>query len=536
MTCFSHVHKYNQRIYKPNGTFSDVVTFHFPANSLLLSDIDQYNPRVKLKDIAHLRYVKALARGENSPLIVAFNRLEQDRPVKTIFPDTSYTTSAGEVLLSANSFITHTMRKLLEQGWLHYRAGNWLVDAPTKVWQQKGNAVISLLTTQNRLYLESGPTTKASTRIDFAKFDAYQNLIPISRCGFISDVVAQQRPHLVFNTAFFLLEHEDFLSHHSAIGEAFNLWVSDGIIYRPPLYRRGTIFQRRDRRWEVALFGMEDLSITLPNNMQLTHRDVARDGNSIPFTLNEEDSSEVIIYTRYYGINDHKHVLGHTPASTGRFELTVIDRRIVSWQIGGGVALPQNGFVISIAPEAFPSATLRELQRILLSNFLISYHFVKPDHQHIVQAIQNGPILLQNKRSPLTDTYLETVEQFWCSRFLDNNIWQIGIVPTDYATDIARSHHGRVGLGIDKNGDLVLVMVAGVNQGMGVPGADSNGATLLQLTDLLREAGAINAINLDGGGSTQAYYLGGQALVPGDRRGLPQVHYERMIPSVGLVF
>ena len=42
-------------------------------------------------------------------------------------------------------------------------------------------------------------------------------------------------------------------------------------------------------------------------------------------------------------------------------------------------------------------------------------------------------------------------------------------------------------------------------------------------------------MNLDGGGSTQAYYMGGLAIVPGERRGLPMIHYARMIPSVGVV-
>ncbi|MCP5101067.1 MAG: phosphodiester glycosidase family protein, partial [Chloroflexi bacterium] len=71
--------------------------------------------------------------------------------------------------------------------------------------------------------------------------------------------------------------------------------------------------------------------------------------------------------------------------------------------------------------------------------------------------------------------------------------------------------------------------------GMGVSGIDSTGATLLELAELLQEAGAVTAVNLDGGGSTQAYFKGGQAVVPGDRRGMPQCVYQRMIPSVGVV-
>ncbi|OQY26565.1 MAG: hypothetical protein B6243_14040, partial [Anaerolineaceae bacterium 4572_5.2] len=116
---------------------------------------------------------------------------------------------------------------------------------------QRGEAVISLLSAQNRLRLESGFANTMPKELDFADFDVYKNLIPIDRCAFLSDVVAQQRPRLVFNTAFFLLEQDDFFSHHSALGEAFNLWVAAGQIQRPPLYRRGAIFQHQEGHWET---------------------------------------------------------------------------------------------------------------------------------------------------------------------------------------------------------------------------------------------------------------------------------------------
>ena len=536
MTLPAYIHKRNQRTHHTDGAFSDAVIFRFPARSLRLSDIDQRDSQIKLKDIAHLRYVKALERGESAPLIVAFNRLEQDQPAAAVFPGLSHTTAAGETILSANSFITYTMRVLFERGWLRYQDGGWQVAAPTGDWQQRGEAVISLLSAQNRLRLESGFANTMPKELDFADFDVCKNLIPIDRCAFLSDVVAQQRPRLVFNTAFFLLEQDDFFSHHSALGEAFNLWVAERQIQRPPLYRRGAIFQHQEGHWETGFLGMDDLGITLPNGLKLTHRDAPSDGGGISFTLNKEEPSEATLYTRYYGVADQGRVLGCTPSAARRFELTVVDRRIVSWQVGGGLALPQNGFVISFAPKALSVADQRELQQILQTHFLLDYHFVRPKHQGVVQAIQNGPILLQDGRSPLTDSYLEAKEQFWTSRFLEGEAWQIGVVSTDYAANIDQTRHGRVALGVTENGDLILVMVAGVNRGLEVPGVDSDGATLLELTNLLREAGAVSAVNLDGGGSTQAYYFGGRALVPGDRRGLPQMHYERMVPSAGIVF
>lgn len=536
----SDITKTQRRLHRGDGVFSDYIILHFPPGGLRFHDIDQGDPQVKLKDIAHYRYFKASQRGESQAIVVAFLRLERDQPVGVVFPGLSHTTETGEELLSTNSFITYTMRVLLDRGWLRYEKGTWQVTTPAseRMWRQRAQAVIRLLTDQHRLHIELGPGRLPPDRLAFDDFplDVYKNLIPVDRCGFLSDVVWRQHPRLIFNTAFFLLEHEDFFSHHSALGEAYNLWVEDGLIQRPPLYRRGGIFGLDNGRWRVGFCALGDLGITLPDGLQLLPNDIPLPVGAIPFTLNDEGPSDLTLYTRYYGVASRGHVLGYTLEEAGRFELTVVDRRIVSWKIGGNLAVPQNGFVISFAPGVLSPATQSELKNPQHARFALDYHFVRSGHKDIKQAMQVGPILIQDGRSPLTNTYLEDEEQFWPSRLLDNGDWRIGVVSTDFATDVDRTRHGRVGLGIDRAGNLILVVVAGVNRGMEVPGVDSDGATLAELADLLAEAGAIDAVNLDGGGSTQAYYLGGRAVVPGDRRGLPQVHYERMVPSVGNVF
>jgi hypothetical protein len=80
-----------------------------------------------------------------------------------------------------------------------------------------------------------------------------------------------------------------------------------------------------------------------------------------------------------------------------------------------------------------------------------------------------------------------------------------------------------------------VVGVAGIEKRATFLEADSHGATLAELADLLAEAGAVEAVNLDGGGSTQVFFLGGLTTVAGGRLGLPGVHYERMVPSMGML-
>ena len=59
--------------------------------------------------------------------------------------------------------------------------------------------------------------------------------------------------------------------------------------------------------------------------------------------------------------------------------------------------------------------------------------------------------------------------------------------------------------------------------------------TLSELTDLLQKAGAVDALNLSGEGSSHLFVAGGLANTPSDRRGRPGVVFERMLPSIGIV-
>ena len=529
------VSKTNRRHLHDDGTFSDYVTFSIPPNALNFLDIDQENERVKLQDIAHFQHGRAQMLGEAAPVIVTFGLQHPDLPAAQLFPNLSFVADSGEHLISANSAITYTMRMLFRHGWIFYEDGVWQTAVPKAetAWQEKGTAVLNHLTRGNRLCLK---TTRGNT-LDFAQIsiNLEQNLISVAKCGFLSDFNQREQPQLAFNTAYFLFETEDVFSHHSALCEAYGFWMADGVVYRPPLFRRGAIWQHKNGRWEAGLLGLSDLSLMLPNGWRLVHRVQPLLENALPFTLNDEGPSDITLYTRYYGVEQQGRVIGETPVEPNRFELSVVDQRIVGWKVGGGSLIPHNGIIISFSPKIMPKAAQKTLLDTLSHQFQLTYQFASEGHQTIWQGIQAGPVLLQDGQSPLTNQYLEDVEQFWPSRTLPDGRWQMGVVSTQYKTNVDQNRTGRVGIGIDQNGSLILIAAPSVNKGLGVSGVDSAGATLLELAKLLKDAGAITAVNLDGGGSAQAYFKGGQAIVPGDRRGIPQVIYQRMIPSIGVV-
>lgn len=521
-------------------SFSDYVTYRLPAEALHFADIDHAIPHAKLWEISHFRYFIARKRGEPDPIILAFLRLEEDIPSARLFPNGVPMTEAGERLTSANSALTYIMRRLVSEGWLRYANGNWKIIAPNAPTDFRAQAqiTIDLLGSQQRLHLSRGPFNPPPTELDLATrpISAIKHLTPIANCGSLMDVWWRDHPQLIFNTTYFLLEDEDYFSHHSGLGEAFNFWVRDGVIRRPPLYHRAALFRGAGGVWDVESFDLTDLSVELPGGLDLSPSGKSDTNTDFQFILNPDPDSptEIAFYTRYYGVDFADQVLGTTPLAAGRFELTVVDRRVVGWSEGGDLTLPQNGFVVSFAPGVLSPTQQADLQQTLASDLIVTYKMATRQYQGIREAIQTGPCILRDGEFNLSHRDFVREEQFWSSRTLANGNYQIGVVPTDFDDNLA-SQHPRVGLGVDENGGIVLAAVAGVSKGVGIPGIDGQGASFEELAIILRDAGAIHAINLDGGGSAQVLQQGGRAIVPGERKGQVQIHFDRMVPAVGIV-
>jgi len=509
------------------GTFSDVTTLRFAPEGLTFARIDQYERAVKLREVAYLRAVKARARGVQEPRLILFARLEQDRAAADVFTGIDARTDAGELLTSANSLITYTLRGLLARGWLRHSRGDWSTAIPDDepAWRARAHAVLAFLTHQNRLCLCGALGRPLSTSTAFEGFDTRRDLLPVDRLGFVREFVWRERPRIAFNTAFFLLEHDDFFSHHSALGEAYNLWVRDGVILRPPLYRRGAFYQTAEGRWHSGRFSLADMTLRLPDGTDLVPAGSGLPG--LPFTLNPDDAAQIAVYTRACGLVAHGHPLRRTPTAARRVEFTVVDTRVVGCATGGGLDIPQNGLVLSFAADVLPAESLDHgLPRV-------RYGFAHQDQRGIQQAIQAGPMLLKGGQIVISAGSLAQ-EEFWPTPLGHTDLEDAGVVPTDYPDDVDRTRAGRIGLGVDDQNRLIVVAVPGTERGTHRPQADSSGATLLELAEWLAQAGAVDAINLDGGGSTQLFYRGGLATVPGNRYGMPGLQVERLVPAAGV--
>lgn len=83
--------------------------------------------------------------------------------------------------------------------------------------------------------------------------------------------------------------------------------------------------------------------------------------------------------------------------------------------------------------------------------------------------------------------------------------------------------HPRTAMGYTNNGKLIIMAVEGRFPGK------AEGADLLQLATLLKDIGCIEALNLDGGGSSCLLVNGKQTIQPSDKEG------QRPVPAVFLI-
>lgn len=169
---------------------------------------------------------------------------------------------------------------------------------------------------------------------------------------------------------------------------------------------------------------------------------------------------ELVIYTPAYGSHTRTNVFGH--------EVTVVDG-VVTAIATGNSPIPPNGLVLSghgLKKALLSSLTLGDLLEVNLQ--------LTPDwlEMGIDQIIGGGPRLVRDGVLHLTGEE----ERF--------------------QNDITKGRAPRTALGITEDGRLLLVTVNGRQPNISV------GMSLAELGNLLMELGAVQAMNLDGGGST----------------------------------
>lgn len=181
----------------------------------------------------------------------------------------------------------------------------------------------------------------------------------------------------------------------------------------------------------------------------------------------ERRPDEVVLFTPEF----HRTTL----TSPGGLEVVARDGRIRQvLREKGSVAIPRDGFVVSIGPEEASAAADWPRGLALLPELEIVARMGEPvpDWSTTRFAVGGGPLLLWNGEAR-EDWSAESISKVF------------GLV-----------RHPRTAFGVREDGTLLFLTVDGRAPRRSV------GMSLPELTELLGDLGAVSAINLDGGGST----------------------------------
>ena len=195
----------------------------------------------------------------------------------------------------------------------------------------------------------------------------------------------------------------------------------------------------------------------------------------------ERNPNTVIVYNGWYGATTGTNNFG--------VELVVEDGVVTNiFRDKGNNYIPPNGFIVSAhgtAAENFKSLSVGDA--IIFDEDYINVEH-GDDFNEAIHIIGAGPTLVKDGEIYVT----ADAEQF--------------------PSDIRVGRAPRSAVGITKYGDYIFAVVDGRQ-------AHSKGCTLTEWARILKNNfGAVEAINLDGGGSTELFFKGSLVNIPSDGR------------------
>lgn len=236
-------------------------------------------------------------------------------------------------------------------------------------------------------------------------------------------------------------------SYFAPNGEIIGLLKIDGEIISTP----------ETPRTAVGIFADGHIAfdqVTWQGNVELPGGRVA-----LSAVNRERGENELILYTGYFGAS--------TGTNTAGTEVVVAaDGRVVAVSRGN---TPIKAGTVVLSGHGEAAKTLAGLKT---GDIVSIFQTLGPTWDQAVSALGAGPMLVKDG-----------------SVFLTTKVEEFG-------SDVAGGRAPRTALGITKEGNLLLVVVDGRQ-------ATSGGLTLLELALFMQELGAVDAMNLDGGGSSE---------------------------------
>lgn len=316
-----------------------------------------------------------------------------------------------------------------------------------------------------------------------------------------ADIGADQ---VLVNGNYFLFAAQELTRRFDALGDPIGLVVAGGIVLNPPLHPRACIAMGQHGA-QVLHIGFD--AITVRGADGRIYRPHA------PGPAAEHGPGRA--YAEGFGTTRAR-----PPAVKGLWDVAVCGRDPVAFGPAGAVDVPRAGAVLRCESHAAAQH---------LAAGPVTYDL----GIHLYHAVQAGPQVVAGGRC-LSDAR----NVFEAERMAPGGHWPM-VSPHGWPADWDETRAARLGAGVTAAGDLLFWLIEGTSSSLR-GGTAAAGASLRDLSALMREDGAIEGVHLDGGGSAQGFVQGGGALVrsgeihkglgPGIGYGLGSAGFERPLP------
>lgn len=283
---------------------------------------------------------------------------------------------------------------------------------------------------------------------------------------------------ILINANHFLFLPSEIVATFDAFGDPIGLTLADGIVETPPQVAR-TCLLIGEAGPEMRRVGFADVQIRAGNGQIFVPHAFgppARTGPGAAFAL-------------FHGTTG-----GLTPVRAGVWDVAFVGRHAVALAQGGGLSIPRAGCVLRCA-------SLTEAESVAAA--AVTY-----DLPGVRQGVQSGPLIVEAGRP--TDGGRDVFAEELMSADAPRPD-SVTVSPHRWAADWHQTRAARLSAGITEAGGLFFCAVEGTSSFF--RDGPAKGATLHDLATLMIEEGAVRAMHLDGGGSTQVFCHGGGALI-----------------------
>ncbi|MEL6962358.1 MAG: phosphodiester glycosidase family protein [Pseudomonadota bacterium] len=291
-------------------------------------------------------------------------------------------------------------------------------------------------------------------------------------------------PHdaLSMNVNYFLFSTEELAAPWDAYGDPIGLVAHAGIIETPPQLNR-TCLVKDENGYRFDRFAFADCKIELPDGKSVrTH----------PFGRPDAEGGDPLAFSLFHG-----SVGGSSPVEKDCFDVAYLGRYALAGKRGGGMPIPRAGCVIR-----FADAT--HAQDMANAGPLIYRLAGQP-----IEAVQTGPQIVREGQGIRRASKVFQAESMVAHEGLPDIC---APSPFGWPADWDETRAARLAAGLMSDGSLFFCAVEGTSSLLVDPD-QAKGATLHDLSQLMIQLGAKEALHLDGGGSVQVFGTAGGALI-----------------------